>query len=113
MLPFFIAILIFSIAAFLYYHGRIRISLFFILSFYGLNAWLATEVFLPQHKIIFAFLLAIFALFPLALLLSFFLDTLYGWFIFDMSYSWAFVWGFGLLFFGINLVGKTIPFFLG
>lgn len=113
MLPLFLATLVFGLAAFLYFHGKIGISLLFLLIFYGLSLWVATEIFLPHHKTIFLLLIGIFLFFPLALLLAFFIDTRYGWFCFDMSYSWAFVWGFGLIFLGINLVGKTISVFLG
>ncbi len=113
MLPFLIAILTFSIAAFLYFNRKIIFSLLFLFIFYGLNLWIAIEVFLPQHKAIFLLLAGTFEFFPLSLLLAFFLDTRYGWFCFDMSYSWAFVWGFGLIFLGINFVSKSISFLLG
>ncbi len=113
MLAPLLAVLSLGIAAFLYFRGKIGISLFFLFAFYGLGLWIATEIFFPHHRVIFFLLAGVLVFFPLSLLLAFFLDMRYGWFCFDMSYSWAFVWGFAFIFLGINLVGKTISAFLG
>lgn len=108
-----LAILTLGVAAFLYFHRRIKASLFFLLIFYGLSLLSATEVFLPQHRVIFFLLSGTFVFFPLSLLMAFFMDVKYGWFCFDMSYSWAFVWGFALILLGITLAGKAVSLFLG
>ncbi|MFN3466569.1 MAG: hypothetical protein ACK4WF_02580 [Candidatus Brocadiales bacterium] len=113
MLQLSLAILTLCTAAFLYFRGRIGISLLFLGVFYGLSLWVATEVFFPQHRIIFFLLAGTFVCFPLSLLVAFFMDVRYGWFCFDMSYSWAFVWGFAFIFLGINLAGKAVSLFLG
>jgi hypothetical protein len=108
-----LAVLTFGAATFLYFHRRIKTCLFFLLIFYGLSLWATTEVFLPQHRVLFSLLAGTFVFFPLSLLLAFFMDVKYGWFCFDMSYSWAFVWGFALIFLGITLAGKAASLLLG
>jgi len=113
MLHLFLAILTLCVAAFLYFRGKIGMSLFFLFAFYGLGIWVATDIFFLQHKVIFFLLTGILVFFPLSLLVAFFMDVRYGWFCFDMSYSWAFVWGFAFIFLGINLAGKTIAYFVG
>jgi hypothetical protein len=112
MLPLFLTFVVLGIAAFLYFHGRIGTSIFFLFLYYGLSLQVATELFLPQHGLTFILLAGTFVCYPLMLLLAFFMDVRYGWFCFDMSYSWAFVWGFAFIFMGISLMGKVISVFL-
>ncbi len=106
-----LSVLSLGIAAALYFRRQIKPGILFILCFYFLSLWVAGEVFLAHHKLIFISLVGMFVLLPISLLFAFFMDVRYGWFCFDMSYSWAVVWGFAFIFLGINLLSKAICYF--
>lgn len=112
MIPIVLAFLTLLVGGMAYFNARIRLCLFFLAVSSSLDVWICHELLVPGHSVIFWLIVCILVLWPAFLLTLFGLDLRYGWFCFDMSYSWAFVWVFAAILFGINLVGSVVQFFL-
>ncbi|MFQ5957058.1 MAG: hypothetical protein ACE5KK_04735 [Candidatus Brocadiales bacterium] len=112
MKPIILAFLALLLGGTAYFNAWIKLCLLFMAVFFSLNVWICHGLLVPGHSVMFWTMVCIFVLWPTFLLILFDLDMRYGWFCFDMSYSWVFVWALGLIFFGINLVGSVLRLFL-
>ncbi|MFQ5863356.1 MAG: hypothetical protein ACE5IC_09590 [Candidatus Brocadiales bacterium] len=112
MTPIILAFLALLLGGIAYFNAWIKLCLLFLVVFFSLDVWICYGLFVPGHSVIFWVITCILVLWPTFLLILFGLDMRYGWFCFDMSYSWAFVWGFAIILFGINLVGSILRLLL-
>lgn len=112
MIPIALAFLALVFGGVAYFNARIRLCLIFLAAASLLNVWICHGLLVPGHGVIFWLAVCILVLWPAFLLTLFGLDVKYGWFCFDMSYSWAFVWVFSVILFCINLACSVIQFLL-
>lgn len=108
MIASLLALLSLLLAAVAYFRARVKLCLPFLLAFYALSLWVSYGLLYPDHRIIYSIFAGIFVMLPLSLLIAFAMDVRYGWFCFDMSYSWAVVWAFAPVLLGVDLVGMAL-----
>lgn len=112
MTPIILAFLALLLAGTAYFKAWIKLSLLFLVIFFPLDVWILHGLLVPGHGMMFWLIVFICALVPAFLLTLFALDMRYGWFCFDLSYSWVWVWGGAIVLFGINLLGSILSAFL-
>ncbi len=112
MKPVIIALLVLVLAGTLYSRCWIRLSLLTLIVFFLIEVNICHEILVPEHRVLFWLIISINVFLPAFLITLFWLDVRYGWFCFDMSYSWAFVWGGAFVLFTINLLSTVLNFLL-
>lgn len=110
--PTLLALLSLLSSAVAYFYRRVFLALTLLLIFYSLCGEVSYGLLCPEHSVLFLLLMAIFVVSPLSLLVAFALDVRYGWFCFDMAYSWVVVWAFAPIFLGINIVLQSARFLM-
>lgn len=112
MKPLILALLVMLISGILYFNAWIKLSLLFLATFFSLNVLILHGLLVPGHSVVFWVIIFTFVIWPASLMILFALDMRYGWFCFDMSYSWVWVWGSVVILFVINVVGSALRFLL-